>query len=286
MKNTTRMVLALLLCAAATPALADWDNIGSVNVDFGRDRDTKDFRLGGPVERLQLTADGSDIACRSVRADLGRDNGRDNRMGPGNDRRGSDNDRRGFGNDRRGGGTEIFSGTLRRGQATNIDLPGEARTLAGLTFNCTAMDRRGGVIRIVADVGHYRGDWQRGPDWQRSWSRMFNWGSNAINDWQMIGSESFEGRGDTESSFAGLRGRGADAVALKPLEADARCVRVRASFGNRGTQNLDVNRGDVLRRGQFYKLDLPGDRRNLQSLTLNCRAEGARRVTIQLFVSK
>ena len=44
--------------------------------------------------------------------------------------------------------------------------------------------------------------------------------------------------------------------------------------------------GDVLRQGQYYKVDLPGDMRNLRSLDLSCHAQGARRVTIQIFVSK
>src|SRR5581483_5370907 len=219
-------LLALFLCAGAAPAWADWDNIGSINVDFGGDRDAKDFRLGGPVERLQLTADRSDIACRSVRADLGGNFG--NRADNGAYDRPGNRFGNGFGNNR--GGTEIFRGMLRRGQATTVDLPGDARTLRGLTFNCAAMDRRGGVIRIVADVGRYRGDWQRGPDWQRTWSRMFNWGSNAVNNWQMIGSESFEGRDDSETTFAGWRGQRTEAVALRPLESDARCSRVTASF--------------------------------------------------------
>lgn len=288
MKTSKLALLAALFCATtAAPALADWDNIGSVNVDFGRDRDSKDFRLGGPVERLQLTADRSDIACRSVRADLEGGRNNDSRNNDGRDN--SDRDNRGYGNgfgNRGRNGTEIFRGTLRRGQSTSIDLPGNGRTLRGLTFNCAAMDRNGGMIRIMADVGRYRGDWQRGPDWQRSWSRMFNWGSNAVNNWQMIGSESFEGRDDSESTFAGWRGQRTDAVALKPLESDARCSRVTANFERGRSQPLNVNNGDVLRQGQFYKLDLPGDMRNLQSLNLRCHAQGARRVTMQIFVAR
>src|SRR6185503_811084 len=143
--------------------------------------------------------------------------------------------------------------------------------------------RRGGTIRISADIGRYRNDWMRGPNWRTTWSRMFNWGSNTINDWRLVGTESFEGRGDSEQAFTGWRGVNADSVALKPLESDARCSRVPARFGNGRDQMLNVNNGDVLRRGMIYKLDLPGRQRNLTSLSLRCSAIGARRVSIQIF---
>ncbi len=275
MSKSKLALLATLLCLGATaPAFADWDNIGSVDVsgrgdrgrdygdrdrgrDRGMDRDSKSFHLGGPVERLQLTADRGDVYCRSVRANFG--NGR---------------------------AAEIFHGDLRAGRPANIDLPGDARTLSDLDFVCTAQDRRGATIRITADVGHYRDTWRRNPDFDRTWSRMFNWGSNAINNWQMIGSASFEGRDDSESSYAGWNGRRTDAIALKPLESDARCSRVTARFERSRSQDLNVNNGDVLRRGQFYKLDLPGNMRNLKSLDMNCHAMGARRVTLQIFTSR
>jgi hypothetical protein len=255
MMKTGLAALAALLCLG-TPALAAWDRIGSVDVGYRGDRDVKGFDLGGPVERLQLRAERSSVNCRSVTADFGNGNRR-----------------------------PIFSGRIRQGATADINLPGDARTLRGLAFNCGADERRGATLQIMADVGRYRGDWQRGPNWQRQWSRVFNWTSNAVNDWQLVGSESFEGRGDSENAFTGWRGRGADAVALKPLEADARCSRVTARFDRGRMQPLNVNNGDVLRRGQFYKLDLPGGSRNLDGLTLRCTAIGARRVTIQLFTS-
>lgn len=257
MQKTKLAVMAALLCVGvATPALAAWDQVGSVNVDFRRDRDAKSFDFGGPVDRLQLRAERSDIDCRSVSATF--DNGRTR---------------------------EVFRGQLRQGQPANVDLPGNDRGIRRLNFNCGARDRSGGVIRIAADIGNHRGEWQRNPDFGRTWGRVFNWGSNAVNNWQMVGSESFEGRGDVENSFGGWQGRGADAIALKPLEADARCSRVVARLDRGRSVNLNVNNGDLLRRGQYYKLDLPGDRRNVNNLTLKCSAVNARRVTIQIFTS-
>lgn len=139
---------------------------------------------------------------------------------------------------------------------------------------------------MSADIGRYRGDWQRNPDFGRVWSRMFNWGSNMVNDWRYLDSVSFEGRRDRENSSAGWKGRNIDAVALKPLNADARCSRVTARFVNGWTHPLDVNHGDYLRRGQFYKLDLPGRARDLAGLSMRCRATDARQVTIQIFTSR
>ena len=265
MKTSQLAILSSLLAlGAATPAFAAWDNIGSVDVNGGRggprmgmrgmDRDVKNFDLGGPVERLQLRAERSDIDCRSVNARYG--NGRDR---------------------------SIFNGRLNQGRTVDVNVNVPDGRINGLTFNCAAADRSGGTIRISADIGRYRNDWMRGPNWQATWSRMFNWGSQTVNNWQLVGTESFEGRNDRENSFTGWRGRNVDSVALKPLDADARCSRIVAHFGNGHDQVLNVNNGDNLRRGMYYKLDLPGRDRDLNSISLRCRATDARKVTMQIF---
>jgi len=222
----------------------------------GMDRDVRTFNLGGPVEKLQLRAERSDVNCRSVEAS--------------------------FANGQR---RNIFSGVLRQGRATDVDLPGQDRTIRAIDFNCAADRGPAATIRIVADVGRYRDDWRRGPNWQRDWARMFNWSSDQFNNWKMISSETFEGRNDREQAFAGWQGRHVDSVALKPINADARCNNVVAHFDSRQQQRLDVNRGDILRRGQYYKIDLPGNYRNLDSINLRCTPLGAPRVEIQIFTS-
>jgi len=272
-KKTTRTALAVTLClGAATAALAQpgrggWDNIGTITIDGqmgrggpdrpgpgGMDRDTRRFDLGGSVERLQLRADRSDIQCRSVRATYG--NGRSN---------------------------EIYQGRLQQGRPVTVDIPGTARDLRALSFTCASINRRDALIHVSADVGRYRSDWMAGPNWRGTWARMFNWGSNTINNWQMIGSERFEGRGDVESVFAGFRGRRADSIALMPTNADARCSTVNARFDNGRTQRLNIRNGDTLRRGMYHQVDLPGNMRNLQSLSLRCSATNARSVTINIY---
>lgn len=248
---------AVLLASGATPALAAWDNIGSVSISHHDDRDVRNFDLGGPVDRLSLRAENSNIDCNAVNATFG--NGRTR---------------------------QVFSGRLYRNRATNVDLPGDNRDIRRLTFRCRADNWRGGNIRIAADIGSHRGEWQRNPDFNRVWGRVFNWGSAVANNWKYAGQVSFEGRHDRESAFTGWRGRNVDSIALKPLDADARCSRVSAVFGNGRARDLDVDSADRMRRGMFYKVDLPGDRRNLRSLNLLCRATDARRVTIQIFTGR
>ncbi|MEI9888991.1 MAG: hypothetical protein WDN08_21315 [Rhizomicrobium sp.] len=253
----TAALAALLVTGVSAPALAAWDTIGSVNVGYRTDNDARRFDFGGPVEKLQLTANRSDIRCSSVTATF--DNGRTR---------------------------QLFTGRLREGRATAIDLPGTARNIRRLDFQCGANERRGGTIQVAADVGRYRADWMRGPNWGATWAHLFNWGSNAINDWKYAGDARFEGRGDSESTFTGWRGRGSDAIALKPLDANARCSQVTATFANGATQNLAVHNGEMLRQGEFNAVDLPGDRRNVTSLYLKCRATDAARVTVQIYTSK
>src|SRR3569623_43866 len=170
MKTALPALAAILVLGTALPALADWNEVGHVDVRFRGDREMQDVRLGGPVEQLQFKAEGSDIFCRSVRATFG--NGRDR---------------------------EIFRGPLRRGDTRMIDLPGERRNLRGLSFQCASQRPGDASIRVVADVGRYRDDWRRNPDFDRMWARTFNWGSNLVNDWRFLGSEEFRGRRDTEN---------------------------------------------------------------------------------------
>lgn len=258
MKTRTLALLAATLCAAvATPAFAAWDEIGTVRIDPRRDREARNFDLGGPVERLQLRAEGAGVNCRAVTARFG--NGRT---------------------------STVYQGPLEDGYPVSVALPGNERSITRLAFDCGAEGRKSATIHIVADVGRHRGEWRKNPQWQTSWSKVFNWGSDMINDWKYLDSVRFDGRGDRDGVYAGWKGQNVDSVALKPLESDARCSRVTARFGNGRDQALNVNRGDVLRRGQYYQLDLPGRARDLVSLNLRCQSVGAQRVTVQIFTSR
>jgi hypothetical protein len=257
MKRLALIGSAMLTISIALPAFGAWDEIGRLRVTSDGVRFERNIPMGGPVERLHLIAEGDDIFCRSVRAQFG--NGADR---------------------------EIFHGLLRQSRPADIDLPGERRNIRGLSFQCRSEHRGGGAMRVAAEVGRYRDTWRRHPDFGRLWARAFNWGSNLMNDWELLGSEAFSRRRDSEKRFAGWRGRHIDALALKPLDADARCVEVVAEFGNGRNRTLDANHGNILPRGQLYKLDLPGGYRILDTLRLRCRPVNAGRVTIQILMSK
>ncbi len=274
MKKLT-LITALLCVGTAAPALAAWNEIGTIRVDPGRDRDVRNFDLGGPVDRLQLRAEGADIRCRAITARFG--NGRTQ---------------------------TLYQGNLTEDVPQNINIPGNGRNINRLTFDCGAErqagnrrrdrdDRRRGrrgvsdaSIVVVADVDRYRKEWRNNPRFQNEWAKIFNWGSDMVNDWRLLSTVSFEGRGDAERTFAGWKGQNVEAVALRPVDADMRCNRVTARFGNGRAQPLEVNRGDYLRRGQYYKLDLPGRARHLVSLDMRCRATNSDRVRVQIYTSR
>lgn len=256
---------AILAAGVATPALADWDRIGSVDFGWRGDRESEYGPFGGPVERLNFRAQGNDVMCRNVRA----------RFDNGNSR-------------------NIFSGRIEQGRAVDVDLPGRARTIRSLDFNCRALGRRDATIQIFADIGRYRDYWRRNPDWDRRWSRMFHWDVGGrmddwfdMNQWVSLGRESFEGRGDHEVAFTGgWRGHSVDKLALKPLNGDARCWSIRATFDNGNTRSLNIDGGDMLQQGRTYRLDLPGGDRDLRRVSMSCRPVGDNQVTIELFARK
>jgi hypothetical protein len=258
------LLTASLIVMGVVPAFAVWERIGSIDVSYRHDRDARNFALGGPVDSIQLRAMGSDIDCRGVRAEFGNGNSR-----------------------------AIFHGRLHQGEERNLDLPGRDRDIKQIVFNCGARKFSGGRIQISANIGNHRDEWRRNPDFARMWSHLLNWGQRpdadyvpGSNRWDLIGTERFEGRRDIETSVAGWRGRRVEAIALKPVDANARCRRVTARFGNGNSRDLDLPGDRVLRQGGFQRIDLPGDVRNIESISLSCRAIDARDVRIQVFVGK
>jgi hypothetical protein len=257
--------IALLTVAAATlaiggaaPAFAAWDNLGNVQVGPGQDHDRIYDRFGGPVERLRLDADGSDIQCRSVRVTFG--NGRTR---------------------------NVFSGRLNDTRPRIVDLPGEERNIKRIDFRCRALERRTARIQVAADIGRYRETWRRSPDWTRMWSRLFPWANDrtpaADHRWVRLGSERFTGRNDRETTLAGFRGRELTAIGLQPVDDDARCRRVRVTFANGRTRNLDIDNSDRMREDRIHRIDLPGNERNVRRVDLTCSAIGDRDVTVNIY---
>ena len=283
MKRSTFLAMAAAMSVGFTvPALADYVHLGSVDVSHRADRDTAYSRFGGPVESLRFSVDRSSIFCRSIRVHYA-----DGQV------------------------DEVFSGHLLEGRTVDVDVPGRARRIDSISFACRSEDRSGGQIEISAEVGRYRSDWQRSPDWSRMWASMFGMGSDMDHGdhhdmngqgmggpnmmgpgmhgpdrdgWISLGRESFEGRDDTESTFAGWRGRSVDRIGLRPLDAVATCSRITATFDDGYTRDLSLNRGNRIEQGRVTVLDLPGRERNLSSLNFRCHAVHDSRVTIEVLV--
>src|SRR3954470_23868918 len=159
MRTPRLMALAAVLCAgAAVPAFAAWDRIGSVDFSYRNSTDVQYGNFGGRVEALSLRARNSDVTCRDVTAVFGNGNTR-----------------------------SVFHGFLPRGRDVTLDLPGNARMIQRLQFNCRSTDRDGARVDIAADVGRYQAEWRRSPDWERMWSRMFRWDNRNGNDRYVTG---------------------------------------------------------------------------------------------------
>ncbi len=260
LKTSLLGMTAIMALAVAMPAKADWVHLGSVHVEHTRDHDMTYSEFAGPVENLTFTARGSDMWCRDITAHYG--NGERQR---------------------------VYSGKLYRDQSVDADVAGHQRRIERLSMTCSAEDPRGGDIKIGANVGRFRQAWDKTKFWATHFTREAEdkMGMSRDHDrdhdgWVTIGRESFEGRHDSETSFAGWRGHSVDRIALRPVDNDARCMRVSATFDNGRTRDLDIDRRDVMERGRLTVIDLPGGDRDLRSVDLRCRAVGNRDVTIEI----
>jgi hypothetical protein len=258
------LLAALVLGAAATPAFAAWDTIGTVSFDRGGERARAYTDFGGPVERLSFSAWGNDVECRRVTATFG--NGKTRR---------------------------VFEGWIREGTTAVVELPGQERTVRRLDFVCRSEGRRDARITIGAELGGYRDTWRRHPGWSNRFPPPPPGGwhpgrphPDEVAGWVRLGRESFEGRRDRERVYTGWAGRRVDAIGLRAANADARCSRVWVTFGNGRTRELNIGDGGFLRAGEFRRVDLPGRERNIERLDLRCRPVGARQVTIHAFARK
>lgn len=275
---------AILFSSVAVPASAAWDRIGSVDFSFRDNSDTQYGNFGGRVESLALIARNADVRCRNVTAT--------------------------FGN---GQTQQVFRGLLPRGRNIEVTLP-NGRMIRRLDFDCQPMERGRATVDIAADIGRYQAEWRQSPDWDRMWSRMFPWANDrngperngpdriGNNDrfgndryvtgrldtsgWTTLGSEEFNGRYDHEMTFGGWRARDVSSIALRPMNDDARCTNVRATFANGETRNLNIGEGTVLRQNRVNTIDLPGDRRNVQRIDMTCHAEHGGMVTMQVLASR
>jgi len=282
MKKTRLVALAAALCAGvAMPALAQrgpgpWDRIGSVDFSFRPDHEVAYGNFGGRVEALSFRARNGSVRCDSITATF--NNGRTR---------------------------EIYRGVLPINREVTVDLPGQSRMIRRIDFQCRSMAPRISRVDIAADIGQYRAEWRRSPDWATRWSRMFNWDDGQFaydpppyggdryvrgpldpGGWITLGSEVFEGPYDRETTVAGFGGRGVDRIAIRPVNADARCSRITATFANGATRNLDIDERDMLQEDRVHELDLPGGDRNVTRIDMACHAENGRQVTMVVMANR
>jgi len=301
MRKTRLLALAAALCAGvALPASAQpagqydrgydrpgygndsqayrydrgWDRIGSVDFSIRPERETEYGNFGGRVERLSFVARNGTVQCNRITATF--NNGRTR---------------------------ELYRGTLQRGRNVVVDMPGQSRQIRRIDFACRSVGPRVTRVDIAADIGQYRADWRRSPNWDRVWSRMFNWddnqyagnrdykyggtgGDRLADGWVTLGMERFDGRIDRETTITGLAGRDVERLAVRPINDDARCSRIAATFANGMTRELNIDERQMLQEDRVYELDLPGGRRDVTRIDMTCHAEGGRQVTMMVMANR
>lgn len=262
MKTSRALTVAALLSAtSAVPAMAaQWDNIGSVDIDYNLDRSHASPDFGGSVESLRFTARGGDVQCRYIRATFANGNTRD-----------------------------LLSGRLAQGDSKSVDLPGSGRDVKRIEFMCHTFSKAGAKVQIEANIGQYRNDWQNGPQWAY-WSRFFtNWTraiDNATSYWVPLGNLTYTGPSDRDNTFGSFAGRSITALAFRPVNGSALCTSANIKFANGTNARVAVNGGRPLMAGQTYKIDLPGGQRNVTNVVMRCHALGQRSVTISVLGNK
>jgi len=264
MKRTTLLATAALIVGvgvgAAAPALADYVRLGSVDVGYRMDKDTQWTRFGGGMEGLRLEADGNDVSCAKIVAHFAD-----------------------------GQQQNVFTGKLREDRPVNVDLAGGTRHVRDVSFTCRSDERGGAKIYLAAEIGRYKNDWMKSPDWNLFWSRIFNWmtpgpqSGNDADSWVRLGRERFEGRNDYSRNAVGSGGRNVVRLGLTAIGDDARCSVVRVIYGSGNSNDLKVG---PLDQGHRVSIDLPGGARTLSRVSLKCQAVHDRAVTIEISARK
>ena len=255
MRSPRLVALTAVLCTGmAVPAMAALVRIGSIDLTNRNTADVIDLHGNLPprVEALSLQARDSDVMCRDVTARF-----------------------------RSGDTLQIFHGFIRRGRDEIVNMLPVHRDLNRIDFDCRATDGAGGTMDVVADVTAGRVVVDPG----RVVIDRYTTGGLDTTGWIPIATEDFIGPYDHAMTFTGWRGRNVDALALRPLNDDAVCRNVRATFANGDTRIVDIS-ADVLPRDRMTMIDLPGFRRDVTRIDMNCHAEHGNMVTVQVLASR
>ena len=282
MRRVQLLSLAAALCAgAAVPALAAWEEIGSLAIPYADSARVYDD-IGGPVDSLSLRARDSDIMCHEVVAT--------------------------FAN---GARRSVFSGVMPRGRDVTVDLLGPNRDVSRLDFDCRSMTPRRAIVDIGADYGERIG--QAAPPPDRFGTPPNRYGAPPPDrfgpppdeygpppppepdpyaaagpdrqGWVTLGSRTFQGAFDREATFPGAEGRNSAALGFRPINDDARCSSVTATFRDGRTRELNIDGRNLLRQDRTTTVDLPGLDRNVTRVDMNCHAVHGNRVTMEVMVT-
>jgi hypothetical protein len=121
MKRYAAIGLAALLCSAAAPAFADWNQLGTLTFSMRDNHDSTNVSFQG--DRVALTSRFADVYCRDVEATFG--NGRTR---------------------------TIFRGMLHADNAVNVDLPGDVRNVQHIDFDCRPTNRWRATVDVAANM--------------------------------------------------------------------------------------------------------------------------------------
>ena len=128
MSSWTKIIFTILVIGVwiggTRRALADWDDLGELQLHHGGERFLRDVPLNEPTERLRLTGSGDDIFCRSVSATIG------------------DGEIR-----------EVYHGLLHREQSQDVNLAQLGQPIRRLSFQCGAQHFDTALLHITAEVG-------------------------------------------------------------------------------------------------------------------------------------
>ena len=122
------ILAAIFWMGAAMQALADWDNLGDLQLHHGGERFLRDVPLNQPAERLRLTGSGDEIFCRSVSATIGNGEIR-----------------------------EVYHGLLHRAQPRDVNLEELGQPIRSLSFQCGAQHFDTALLHVSADIDREHG---------------------------------------------------------------------------------------------------------------------------------
>jgi len=118
----------------------------------------------------------------------------------------------------------------------------------------------------------------------RNADRGFDWNLEERN-WDLLGEQAFGYRYD-DKTIDSVRSRDVRAIGIRASGGDASCRLVLVRFGNGQRVSLDASNLDYMRDGKLYKIDVPGNRRDIRRLAVSCRAETGRLVDLLFYLKR